>query len=187
MRKVAVLAMMLAAGPAVAEPLGGDAARKALIPDKGVSVEIIRHKALPDAQAQVLATVAKGQAHYGAVAFSPDDGLMSEATVAAVDYHSTEAAAAAAAADCDARRKGRAKCVIVALIRPAAWEPRPVQMSAAAAAAFRKDYGRSGPRALALSAATGQFALAQGAEAQARALAECNVKGKGDCSVVVAD
>lgn len=187
MRMITVIGFWLLAGTAGADPISGDMVRNTLRADAGVVVSIIQHRALPQDQAQILATVAQGQAHYGAVAFSPGDGLIHEATVAAVDFHTTEAASAAAVADCDTKRKGRAKCVVAALIRPAGWEARPVQMSAAASAALQKDYGTSGTRAMALSAATGQFALARGADAAAKALAECNAKAKGDCIVAIAD
>lgn len=174
--------------PALAEPLKAADARKALPGGKGVAVEMIAHPKLPADQAKVLEMVAQGQAHFGAVAFSPDDGLMSEATVAAVDFHSTEAAAKAAAADCDAKRKGRAACAVVALIRPAGWKPGALQMSAAAAEAFRKDYGRSGKRAMALSAGSGKFGLGKGDGAQIQALAACNAGTAGaDCVLAVQD
>ncbi|MFN4158454.1 MAG: 5-aminolevulic acid synthase [Gemmobacter sp.] len=180
--------VVLVAGTAMAEPMGSDAARKALLSTKGVAVEVTRHKALSEAEVKAVAMVAEGQVHYGAVAFSPGDGLMTEATVAAIDFHSTEAAAAAAAAECDAKRKARTPCAVVALIRPAGWEPRPIQMSAAAAAAFRKDYGRNGPRAMALSQSTGKFGLGKGRNAQADALAACNKDvPAADCVVMIAD
>jgi hypothetical protein len=185
------MAMILCLGlaaPALAEPLKAADARKALPRDKGVAVEMIAHPKLPPDQAKVLAMVAQGQAHYGAVAFSPDDGLMSEATVAAVDFHSTEAAAKAAAADCDGKRKGRAPCAVVALIRPAGWTQQPLQMSASAAEAFRKDYGRSGQRAMALSVGSGKFGLGKGDAAQILALSACNAgNAAADCALVVAD
>lgn len=183
----AVLCLLGATG-AMASPMGSDAARKALLATTGVSVEVMPHRALSEAEVKAVTMVAEGQVHYGAVAFSPGDGLMTEATVAAIDFHSTEAAAAAAVAECDAKRKARARCAVVALIRPAGWEPRPVQMSAAAAAAFRKDYGRNGPRAMALSQSTGKFGLGKGRNAQADALAACNRNvAAADCVVVIAD
>lgn len=183
-----VLAMGLAAAvQAAAQPVDGRAARDALFAPKGSSVAIVRG-VLPEEQAQLLAGVAGGQAYYGAIAVSPDEGLMSEATVAAVNHHSIESAAAAAVRDCNARKKGRADCVVAALIRPRGYqEGRALQLSAMATEAFRSDYGRSGPRALAASPATGQFGIGKGADAAAAALAACAAGGATDCAVVVAD
>lgn len=183
-----VLALALgAAGAAAAQPVDGRAARDALFAPKGSSVAIVRG-VLPEDQAALLAGVAEGQAYYGAIAVSPDEGLMSEATVAAVNHHSIEAAAAAAARDCNARKKGRADCVVAALIRPRGYEEgRALQLSALATEAFRSDYGRSGARALAASPATGAFGLGKGAGAAEAALADCAKAGATDCAVVVAD
>jgi hypothetical protein len=185
---IATILCLGLAAPAFAEPLSAADVRKALPRDAAVTVEMIAHPKLPADQAKVLEMVATGQPHFGAVAFSPDDGLMSEATVAAVDFHSTEAASKAAVSDCDAKRKGRAGCAVVALIRPAGWQPGPIQMSASAAEAFRKDYGRSGRRAMALSVASGKFGLGRGEGADDAALAACNQgNATADCVLAVSD
>lgn len=175
----------VAAGAAV---LDGKSARKALFAPDEVGVEVVKHSFLVDDQAQTLASVATQQPYYGAIAVSPDEGLMSEATIAAANYHSVEAASVAALAGCDAARKGAAPCVIVALVRPKGWEARPVQLSADATAAFRKDYAGKGG-ALALSASTGAWGMAKGAGAGEAAVAACTAKlnGPGDCAVTIVD
>ena len=111
-----------------------------------------------------------------------------EATVAAANYHSVEAASAAALGGCDAARKGAGACVIVAYIRPKGWQARSVQLSADATRAFSKDYGGKGA-ALAVSAGTGTWAMAKGATASEAAIAACGAKlsGPNDCTVVIAD
>lgn len=171
-----------------ADVLTGKAAKKALFSGAAVAAQVIEQPFLATDQAKVLVSVAEQQPYYGAIAVSPKDGLMSEATVAAANYHSVEAASAAALAGCDGLRKGKVPCVIVALVRPKGWEARPIQLSFDATAAFRKDYGGKGA-ALAVSAATGTWGMAKGANASADAIAACAEKltGANDCSVIVAN
>lgn len=188
MRVVFLAGLVLGmAGTAMAEPVKAREARAAVFPATPSEAEMRPHRKLPADQAAILAQVAETQAHYGAIAFSPDDGLMSDATVAAIDYHSTEAAATAAVAGCDAKRKGRATCEVVALIRPKGWSPRAVQMSVSASEALRKSYGGSGKRAMAIAGSTGAFGLGKGAAAEVQALADCAKGGATDCRIVVAD
>lgn len=171
-----------------ADVLTGKAAKKALFSGDAVAVQVMKQSFLIDNQAEILGSVAVQQPYYGAIAVSPDEGLMSEATIAAANYHSVEAASVAALAGCDAARKGNAPCVIVALVRPKGWEARPIQMSADATAAFRKDYGGKGA-ALAVSASTGTWGMAKGDNAGEAAVAACAAKTTvvKDCSVIVAD
>ena len=183
----AVLAFGLAQG-ASADVLTGKAAKKALFSGDAIAVQVMKQSFLIDNQAEILGSVAVQQPYYGAIAVSPDEGLMSEATIAAANYHSVEAASVAALSGCDAVRKGDAPCVIVASVRPKGWEARPIQMSADATAAFRKDYGGKGA-ALAVSASTGTWGMAKGDNAAAAAVAACAAKMTDikDCSVIVAD
>ena len=173
---------------AMAEVFTGKAAKTALFADSEVAVEVTKHSFLVDEQPQIVGSVASQQPYYGAIAVSPDEGLMSEATLAAANYHSVEAASVAALAGCDAVRKGAVPCVIVAVVRPKGWEARPLQLSADATAAFRKEYGGKGG-ALAVSAGTGTWGMAKGANAPETALAACAAKlvGQNDCAVIVVD
>jgi hypothetical protein len=152
-------------------------------------VEILPDAPLPQDQAAILATVGAAQPFYGAIAISPDEGLMVEATVAAANHHTTEAASTAALAGCEAKRKGAAPCAIVALIRPEGWEPRPFQLSSGATTGFVDEYLKaSGARAFAASPATGLWGVGTGDAAAADAVAACAAKGTaGDCAVVVQD
>jgi hypothetical protein len=191
MRLCFILSAALAFGLAQAvsaDVLTGKAAKKALFSGDAVAVEVMKQAFLVDNQAEILATAAGQQPYYGAIAVSPKEGLMSEATIAAANYHSVEAASVAALAGCDAARKGEVPCVIVALIRPKGWEARPIQMSSEATAAFRKDYGGKGA-ALAVSMTTGTWGMAKGTNAADAAVAACASKlaGTNDCMVIVAD
>ena len=178
---------MLATG-AVAEPMASAEARKMAYPARaGLAIVMHAHPKLPEDQAKLLSTVASGQPYYGAIAFSPDEGIMVEATVAAVNHHSVEAAEAAALRDCNARRKGKEPCAVAVVLRPDGWAARALQMSQAATEALRKDYGRTGPRALAVSPSTGAFGLGAGEGAAEAAVIACATAGATDCAVVVAD
>jgi hypothetical protein len=191
MRLCFILSAALAFGLAQAvsaDVLTGKAAKKALYSGDEVAVQVMKQAFFVDNQAEILATAAAQQPYYGAIAVSPKEGLMSEATIAAVNYHSVEAASVVALTGCDAARKGEVPCVIVALIRPEGWEARPVQMSSEATAAFRKDYGGKGA-ALAVSMTTGSWSMAKGTNAADEALSACASKltGANDCKVIIAD
>lgn len=190
--RVSVLGMMsvLAVSSAGwAEPVDGKVAKSALFKPKGASVDLIPHDFLSDQDRTILSQVALQQSYYGAIAVSPDDGMMSNATVAAANYHAVAQAEIAALAACDDAKSGVADCVIVAHIRPKGWSEAEVQLSVDATNAFRKDYRRGkGPKAFAISKSTGKFAIAKGDGAADAAISACNeVAEASDCSVAIAD
>lgn len=192
MRGIGLGAVILALFGAVAcaDPVTGKAAGRMLFADEGAEIEVIAQGFLSDADMAALQMVGAAQPYYGAIAVSPEEGLMVEATVAAANYHDTGAAAAAALAGCDARRSGKTACMVVALIRPKGWQARAFQLSAAATAAFRKDYGGRAPKALAISPASGHWGIAKGQGATQAALADCAAKATPpltDCALAVVD
>lgn len=149
-----------------------------MLPVNGLSAE----------SAALLQQVVKDYAYYAAVAIAPDEDILkSEATMLVANHHSAEAAAEAARAGCDKARKSGAKCVVAAVVRPRKWQARALQLSVEGTVALQADYGKKGERAMAVSPATGFFALANGAGAQSAAVQACNDKGASDCIVVVAD
>lgn len=183
----AALAMMLGllcAAAVHAEPMTAKAARKTVIVAKTAAVEVMANVGLSAQDQTALELVGVQQPYYGAIAISPGDGLMSEATVAAANYHDTTAAQSVALAECDAKKTKPPPCVIAALIRPEGYEVRALQLSVDATAALRKDFpGNDG--ALAISAQTGAWGLGKGADA---AITACAAKGGAtDCAVVVQD
>ncbi|MDQ1847863.1 DUF4189 domain-containing protein [Gemmobacter fulvus] len=180
------LCCLTLAGAAAAEPLTGKAAAKLMYPAEGSAVEMQSQEGLSAQDTAALTLVGTGQPYYGAIAISPAEGLMVEATVASVNYHDTDAAQAAALKGCEAKRKGAVACQVVALIRPEGWEARDLQLSADATAALKAHY--AAPGALAISASTGLFGLAKGDAAGDAAVKACEDKAKaGDCTVVIAD
>jgi hypothetical protein len=187
------MAMLMAFGalfgalPAAAQ-VSGEAAAAALFPPDRAAIVLDGEVRLARADRRTLEGVVAAVKYYGAIAFAPDLGLMSPATVVAQNYHSAETAEAVALAECGAKARGAA-CVIAARVLPEGHAPRALQMSAAATAAFAADYlPAPAPKAFALSAATGSWGFAQGADARARAVADCAAQQAAtDCAVAVAD
>ena len=181
-----VLALCCATG-AVAQVTGRDA-KAALFKGAEAEVDLRPEAGLPPDQAATLVMVGAGQPYYGAIAISPDEGLMSEATVAAANHHTVQAAEIAAKLACDAKKTGASPCVVAALIRPLGWEARPLMLSADATEGLRKDYPAKGG-ALAISPATGAWSIAQGDGAVQTAVGSCNVKAGAvaDCVLAVQD
>ncbi len=174
--------------PAFAEPMSGKDAAKLVFSPKASEVEMLPVQGLPAESAALLQQVVKDYAYYAAVAIAPDEDILkSEATMLVANHNSAEAAAAAALAGCNTARTGGRDCVVAAIVRPKNWQARPLQLSVEGTVALQNDYGKRGERAMATSAETGYFALAQGAGAQAAALAACTAKGAADCVIAVAD
>lgn len=185
---IAAAALLCLASAGLADPISGKDAGKLVFSPKGSQVEMLPVVGLAPESAALLNQVVKDYAYYAAVAIAPDEDLLkSEATMLVANHNSAEAAASAALAGCNKVRQGGAECVVAALVRPKDWEARALQLSVEATVALKNDYGRRGERAMATSATTGYFALAQGAGAQAAALKACADKGASDCAVVVAD
>ncbi|MDZ7907581.1 MAG: 5-aminolevulic acid synthase [Gemmobacter sp.] len=180
------MAMICGGTAASAEPVTGAAAGKLLFPPKAAAVEMLPQDALSDTDVAALKMVGGGQPYYGAIAISPSEGLMVEATVAAVNHHNADAAKAAALKGCEEKRKGAKACAVVAVITPEGWSARDLQLSADATAAFAEHY--AAPGALAVSPGTGNFGIAKGEGAGDAAVAACEEKAKaGDCAVVILD
>lgn len=180
---IALALLSLAALPALAEPVTGSQAKKALYPADKAEVVVVPAAALPEAVVKALQQVGASQPYYGAFAISPDDGALTEATALAVAFHDPKAAAAVALADCNAKKKGKSDCIVAAVIQPKGWKERALQLSAPATQGFRDGYPRKNG-AFAVSLTTGGWGLGEGAEA---AIADCQTRNPGvtDCTVVI--
>ena len=180
MQKLVFVVAVSLAGAAFADPIDSKAAKKALFAPVKAEVEILAAAGLPKDQAAALEMVGGQQLYYGAIAISPDEGLMSEATVAAANYHDTDAASTVALAECNAKKTGNAGCVVAALVRPKGWKDKGFQLSSDATAGFKAD--ASG--ALAVSVSTGAWGIGADADAAVAACAAKNDQTK-DCTVVI--
>ena len=179
-----VISLSLAlTGVAGAEPVAGKAAGKLVFASDTAEVKLMAGVDLPKEQVNAVKSVLAAQPYYGAMAMSPDAGLLSESTVATANFHSVEAAGAAAVAQCNAKKTGAAACIVVAVVQPKGWKARALQLSSEASAGFKAGYPAVGG-AVAISAATGVWGMGQNAEAAVQACAGTAAKPK-DCAVVV--
>ncbi len=178
-------------------PFTGKEAKRMLFSPKGGEFIVVQQDFMTDIDVKTLELMAdmpefKAVLYYGAVAASPKQGLAHKATVATANHHSIKAAEAAAIKECNALRGGGPKCLMVAYVVPRKFSEQPLQLSASATTAFKRTYlkGR-GAKAMAVSAATGDYAIAKGEGAAETALAACNKaaseKGATDCRVVIQD
>lgn len=184
---IVLAATLLSGAPAFAQTLTGEQAEGQLFKGKSVEIKVFGHDFLTETDRTTLQQLAGAIQYYGAIAAAPDGGLMAEPTMVAANYHTVEAATAAAIAGCAA--KGGKNCVIVAELRPKGWSARGLQLSLDATAGFKADYTKAkAPKALAISAGTGQWAISTGGDAAATAVSSCEKKAKAtDCAVVVSD
>ncbi|MEO1309207.1 MAG: hypothetical protein AAFV38_15245 [Pseudomonadota bacterium] len=188
-----VLAAILAVGLVTslqAEPMDSKTARSQLFGPNGRSVEVFPTDFLGDAESEALEGYAAQFQYYAAFAVSPGDPADTGSAVGLANFHSETSARNAALAACNERRTTGRACIIVAVTRPKRWEERPLQLSSEATEAFRKEFRKlRRPRAMAVSPATGAWAVARGDGA--RAQAQCNERfegaGEPDCQVVIAD
>lgn len=192
MTRAAFFVCVLLAVPALAsvshaQAISGQTAKDALFPPVVAEVEILAEAGLPADQAQVLVIVGEGQPYYGAIAIAPEEGLMSEATVAAANFHDTAAATIAALAECNAKKKTATECVVAGYIRPKGWQDNGFALSSDASAAFNDYDMKSG--AFAVSVTTGAFGMASGEGAAESAVQACVAKNEKatDCALVIAN
>jgi len=180
--------LLVTTGAAYAEPLTGKQAQEMLFSPTQSEVGMIAHDFLTAENAALLQQLAAAYPYYAAVAVAPDEELLkSAATMLAANHHSADAASAAALEGCNKARTSAAPCEVVAIVRPKGWKAQGFQLSAEATQALTSDYGRKGPRAMAISPSVGHFGLGQGESAAADALDACRSKGAKDCTVVVQD
>lgn len=176
-----------------ADVLDGKAAKKMLFSPSGSEFVIQTQDFMVEADVAMLNAMSgmdafKSVLYYGAVAVSPDDGIVHKATVATADYHSLGAAQNAAISECNGLREGAAVCVVAAHITPKKYAERNLQLSATATVAFKKTYLRGkGPKAFAISPSQGRFGISKTDDAAEAAIAICATDGAKDCLVVIQD
>jgi hypothetical protein len=192
-----LLALMIClAGPALAEPVSEREARGLLFGVRGESIAY--SSALTEAERGIVAEVIRLSEeqmrqplyYYAAIAYAPDEGLVSGSLQSAINHHGVEAADRAALAACAAAKTVAGPCRIAARVLPRRYEPRALELSLGATTVFEETYRRErAPKAMAISPATGQYAVARGADAAEAARARCNAGTEGvqDCRIVIAD
>ena len=194
MRMIMAMILVGCVGTAtVAQPLGERAATAELIDTSGIGLQLSRAltekegatiKTLIPLIEQQTGTKAK---FYGALAYAPDEGLISNALQGAFNYHSVEAADAAALAACSAAKTGAGACSIAARILPPGYQRRAISLSLDATQAFFDKYRpATGNKYFAISRSTGAWALGP---SEGGALSACtrDARGANDCAILVKD
>ena len=189
-----LVALGLVSGASVAEPIGGQAASLELFDTSGIGLQLSQGlsekeratiKTLIPLIEQQTGTKAK---FYGALAYAPDEGLVSEALQGAFNFHTVEAADQAAIAACTATKRATSgECRLAARILPPGYQRRAVSLSHDATRVFFDRYiFARGAKFFAVSSATGAWAMAP---SQSAALAACaqDAKGANDCAVIIED
>ena len=172
------LALIVPGGFAGAQQVTGKVAQKDLYPLAAETV-ILKGAKLSSQDRQALMQVGATQKYYGAVAISPDEGLMAQPSSVSVNFHNVPAARTAALADCNAKRKKDASpCAVVAEIAPKGYKAgAKVQLSADATAAYTPG------QVMAVSLSTGHWGTDKSARA---AIAACEAMGGAkDCKVAI--
>lgn len=196
MQKILSVLMVLGltGGASVAEPIGGQAARLELFDTAGIGLQLAQVlsdkeratiKTLIPLIEQQTGTKAK---FYGALAYAPDEGLVSETLQGAFNFHTIEAADRAAISACSAAKRATSgDCRLAARILPPGYQRRAVSLSHDATRVFFDRYTfLRGKKFFAVSRATGAWAMAA---SESAALAACAVDAKGanDCAVIIED
>ena len=193
MLKTWIAMTALAAAPAAAQIQNGSAAEGQLFPTRGYAVQLNGSLSKGD-QATVKALIplmaeqmGQGVKYYATIAYSPDDGLVSEALQGALNYHSTQAADAAAIGACNRARKGNRSCQIAARVLPKGYQSRALTLSLDATAAFNRTYQRKRrSKSFAVSTLTGAWGMG---DSDSAAIASCarTAERASDCAVVIRD
>jgi hypothetical protein len=189
-----VVLILVLAAPTRAEAIDTKSARKQLYPTKGLSTRLA--DALTDSErATIVALIPLMEQqlrspvkYYSSIAYSPDQGLVSDALQGAFNFHTTEAADAASIAACNkVRAKGTKPCQLAARILPKKYKPRDLTLSYDATEAFNRSFRREkAPKSFAISATSGAWGVGK-TDATAIASCEKDAAGAGDCRVVIHD
>ena len=189
-----VIFCLALAMPAWSEVIDTTSARKQLFSTRGQSTQLAGALTDPERativaliplMAQQLRTPVK---YYSSIAYSPDQGLVSDALQGAFNFHTTQAADTAAIAACNrAQKKGSKRCQLAARIVPKKYKPRDLTLSYDATAGFTRTFRRAkSPKSFAISAVSGAWGMGK---SDAEAMAECEISAAGaqDCQVVIRD
>lgn len=190
----ALISFCVVVSAAGAEPMSGAAAQGQLFDTTGIGLQLAQRlsekeratiKTLVPLIEQQTGTKAK---FYGALAYAPDEGLISEALQGAFNFHSVEAADRAALAACSAaKRSTSGACALAARILPPGYKKRSISLSHDATRGFFEVYiPATGTKHFAASSSTGAWALAPSLNGAMRACAQ-DTKGANDCSIVIKD
>jgi len=193
MRLIALALAAVAALPdgSAAQTIRGDDAARLVFDGRAAVFVANPRAALGEIDRKTLDILVKTNAiakYYGVIAFSPDEGIASEATQGAFNYHDVNTAAGVALAECNRLRKGARPCIVAGQLLPPGYRQRNFQLSQDATNALGEYREIRGAKAMAVSTSTGSFAVAQGPTALGASVAACNKAApRNDCRVVLKD
>lgn len=185
-----VFAAALVAPQASADAVDSKAAKKMLFSDRGAEAQIADVAFIDSAAAKALRAAANQIPYYGAIAVSPGEPASSNLMVTMANFHSAEAASEAALANCNASRTSGGACVVIAVITPKRYAPRPLTLSVEATKTFNGAYRKmQSPKGMAISDSAGVFGFdrGDGARAISRCEAAAAERGRSDCRLVISD
>ena len=192
-RKLAlVLGVWLAAGEAAAEPVSSSAAAGMLHDTESIGLQLAsglskkEHAAVKNLVPLIAQQTQTKAKFFGALAYAPDEGLVSESLQGAFNFHSVAAADQAALKACEAAKKATSgACRLAARILPPGYQKRGLSLSHDASIGFFSRFlPATGTKFLAASQSTGAWAMGPSANG---ALAACAAKAKNvnDCRIVI--
>lgn len=189
-----VILSLVLSGPAWADVIDTKSARSQLFSIKGQNTQLadalseedraVIVALIPLMEQQMRAPVK----YYSSIAYSPDEGLVSDALQGAFNFHTTEAADAAAISACNkARKRGAKRCQLAARIVPKKYAPRELTLSYDATDAFTRRFRREkAPKSFAISTATGAWGMGK-SDVTAIAACEKEISSAADCQIVIRD
>ena len=193
----AIIALGVTQALAGEAPFTGKEAKRMLFSPKKSEFIVVRQDFMTDIDVKTLEVMAdmaefKSALYYGAIAVSPKRGLAHKSISASTNLHNILAAEQQALNNCNRLRGGGPRCVVVAYVKPRKFTEQQLHLSTSATTAFKRTYLKwHGPKAMAISRATDEYALAKGEGAAEAALAACNkaaaVKGATDCWIAIRD
>ncbi len=158
--------------------------RKLLFATRGAIGQATQDSNLTEKDIEILQQVAETQKYYGAIAFSPDEGIFSNATVAAANYHDIETARKVALVECDTKRTTSTQmCEIIMDILPRNYQPgRAIQLNMDASRAVTEECRRkTNIIFLAISKETGHWGLSDN---QQDSIVICENNKAQDCEIL---
>ena len=194
-RKLALVLVALLAGDGLAaEPVSSSAAKGMLYDTESVGLQLAsglskkEHATVKNLVPLIAKQTQTKAKFFGALAYAPDEGLVSESLQGAFNFHSVAAADKAALKACQqAKKASSGACRLAARILPPGYQAQALSLSHDASQGFFARFlPATGTKFLAASQSTGAWAMGPSVDG---ALAACAAKAKRakDCRIVIAN
>ena len=189
-----LVSLSVMGGTSFADPMNGQEAGAELFDTSGIGLQLAGGlsdkeratiKTLIPLIEQQTGTKAK---FYGALAYAPDEGLVSAALQGAFNFHTVDAADQAALQACtNAKQATSGACKLAARILPPGYQKRAISLSHDATQMFFDRYvSATGTKFFAASRGSGAWGMAPSQSGALRAC-ERDAQGAKDCAIIVKD